>query len=225
MVKVVIFDLDDTLIPERKFIESGYNHIANLISKNFNLEHDIVFNLLMGTFEKKSTFVFNRVLEKLDIKYNENYISKLVSEYRNHKPNITVYPDVLPSLNYLRENDIKLGIISDGYYNSQFNKLEAININYYFEHIILTDKLGKKYWKPHTKSFKIMQGFFDVDYAEMIYIGDNIEKDFVAPNRLGMKSVIIKRDNSIYSNLNWGKYDSIHYPMHSINQLTDIVFW
>ncbi len=33
-IKVVAFDLDDTLIPEALFIKSGVRHIANIINKS-----------------------------------------------------------------------------------------------------------------------------------------------------------------------------------------------
>ena len=42
--------------------------------------------------------------------------------------------------------------------------------------VILTEELGRKYWKPHPKAFKIMREKLDVEFHEMVYVGDNPEK-------------------------------------------------
>ena len=35
--------------------------------------------------------------------------------------------------------------------------------------------------------------------SQIIYVGDNITKDFQAPKQLGMKCLYIKNDNGIYN--------------------------
>lgn len=44
-----------------------------------------------------------------------------------------------------------------------------------------------------------MKDYFNVKYEEMIYIGDNESKDFISPEKLGMKWLKIFRKNSIYN--------------------------
>ena len=44
-----------------------------------------------------------------------------------------------------------------------------------------------------------MKKKLNFNYDEMIYIGDNILKDFITSNELGIITVQIKREDSIYS--------------------------
>lgn len=69
----------------------------------------------------------------------------------------------------------------------------------YIDHIIITDELGGiEYRKPNEKAFVQMKAHFSVDYAEMCYVGDNIKKDFIVPEKLGMKSIWFQNKDGLY---------------------------
>ena len=198
MVKAVIFDLDDTLISEQQYIESGYSHIATILSEKFQKDEKTIFTELMDLFNENPTNVFNRLLSGNGIDYSQEMIINLVQEYRNHMPNIKFYDDVFPCLEMLKEKGIKVGIITDGYANSQRKKLNALNAHYYFEEIIITDELGREFWKPHPKAFELMKNKFNVEFDEMIYVGDNPEKDFYISEIYPIITVRIQRGSSVY---------------------------
>ena len=65
-------------------------------------------------------------------------------------------------------------------------------------HKIFTDQLGREFWKPHPRAFELITHWLDVDYDEAVYIADNPNKDFIAPNKLGMHSLRIKRHAGIH---------------------------
>ena len=198
MVKAVIFDLDDTLISEKQYIESGYSHIASILSEKFQIDEKTLFAELMDLFNENPTNVFNRLLSGNGIDYSQEMIINLVQEYRNHLPNIKFYDDVLPCLEMLKEKGIEVGIITDGYANAQRKKLSALNAHYYFEKIIVTDELGREFWKPHPKAFELMKDKFNVEFDEMIYVGDNPEKDFYISEIYPIITVRIQRESSVY---------------------------
>jgi len=226
MVKAVIFDLDDTLISERDYIISGYRHVAELLSPALKIDKDILFSDMMELFEYSSNNVFNRLLEKYKLKYSDQMITDLVNEYRSHFPSIKFYNDVLPCLQELKAAKIKTGIITDGYAVAQRQKLKAVEAYKYFDEILITDELGREYWKPHSKAFILMKERLGFDYDEMIYVGDNILKDFVTPNELGLVSILIRRRNSIYSNIT-NSISAINYipkiEIESFAELIDII--
>lgn len=199
MIKAVIFDLDDTLISEREYIESGYKHISKLINNEYGIGYNEVYLNLMNLHNQTSKYVFNRFFDKYKIAYSQETIMKLVWEYRKHIPCINFYNDVIPCIELLKLKNIKLGIITDGYKESQKLKLNAVRAENYFDEIIITDELGSEYWKPHPKSFEIMKERFNVEFNEMIYIGDNPEKDFYISKIYPIKTVRIVRDG-IYLN-------------------------
>jgi putative hydrolase of the HAD superfamily len=194
MVKAVIFDLDDTLISEKEYIKSGYRHIAGIIEDRFAMDKNQVFDDLMSFFKVSPLNVFNRLYDKYQIEYSKEMILDLVKEYRGHFPDIKFYEDVLTCLSELKGLGIKVGIITDGYAIAQRQKLKAVQADKYFDEIIVTDELGRDYWKPHPKAFELMKEKFKVNFDEMIYVGDNPEKDFYISRTYPIKTVRILRD-------------------------------
>lgn len=205
MIKAVLFDLDDTLFPEKQYIESGFKHIARQMSKRTGTGDGVLFRMLMDIFDKGAKNVFNKLLEQLDISYDERDIQRMISEYRNHAPDISFYPDVLPCLDELGRNNIKTGIITDGYLESQRQKLKALNCAEYFNEIIITEELGRAYWKPHPRSFKMMGEKLNVRFDEMMYVGDNPEKDFYVGERLDIFTVRIIREDACHGDKKYYK--------------------
>ncbi len=198
MIKAVIFDLDDTLISERQYIESGYNYIAKLLSKKLNMNKDLIYERLLILLNDSPNKVFDRLLEYFKVAYTRDTILDLVKEYHNHVPTINFYDDVIPVITTIKQAGIKLGIISDGYVTTQTNKLNVLNAQKYFDKIILTDTLGKEYWKPNPLAFEMMKDYFGIEFNEMVYVGDNPKKDFYIKKNYPIKTVRVLRKNSIY---------------------------
>jgi len=224
MVKAVVFDLDDTLISEKEYIKSGYCHIAEIIEGRFSIDKNQVFDDLMNLFRVSPLNVFNRLYDKYQIEYSKEMILDLVKEYRWHFPDIQFYDDVLTCLSELNKSGIKVGIITDGYTITQRQKLKALKADEYFDEIIVTDELGRDYWKPNPKAFELMKEKLKVNFDEMIYVGDNLKKDFISPNRLGMLSIAIKREDGVYTLLdNVIAEQKPHYTIEKLNQLYSLL--
>ena len=222
MIKAVVFDLDDTLISEREYIKSGFNTVCRKISSDYNLDYKTINKLINDLFNEDHKEVFNRLLDLLNIEYELSYVKELVNLYRNHLPDITLYEDASYILNYLLNEGYKLGIITDGYAVAQRQKLKALDIENIFDCIIVTDELGREYWKPHKKSYQIMKEKLNVEFDEMMYVGDNINKDFVTANKLFIKTVFILRNNGIYFQ-KANEIDDGYYALFKINSLNNIV--
>ena len=222
MVKAVIFDLDDTLILEKDYIISGFKHIAKLMCIKTGINENQLLHDLMDLYEENPKQVFNRLYEKYNMVYTDEMITELVNEYRCHLPDIRYYDDVLPCLNALKESGIKTGIITDGYEVSQRQKLKVIDADKYFDAIILTDELGREYWKPHPRPFEIMKHKLDVEFDEMVYVGDNPEKDFYISRFYPIKTVRINR-NGIYTNKAYYKGVRETFYIKNMQELLNIL--
>ena len=186
------------MISEKEYIKSGYRHIAEIISEQNRLNKELgdkhlIYEVLIQLFDASPKNVFNRLLDKLEVPYTKDDILDLVKAYREHKPNIQFYPDVLPCLEQLKKRGIKTGIITDGYVSTQKNKLIALGADRYFNFIIVTDELGREYWKPDPRAFEIMRDKLEVSFDEMIYIGDNPEKDFYIGSIFPIQTVRLVR--------------------------------
>lgn len=221
--KAVVFDLDDTLISERQYIQSGFKHISKLLSTRLDKSEFELYNLLTKLFEESSEMVFNRLLDTFQCNYSKDEILELVNEYRTHKPLINFFDDVLPCIKYLKSKGIKTGIITDGYKNSQRQKLTVLKANNYFDKIIVTDELGKHFWKPHPKSFEIMKDYLNIKYKELVYVGDNPNKDFYIGSIYPICTVRIKRDTGIYTHNNYYKGIKEDITISSLNEIIELL--
>lgn len=222
MIKAVVFDLDDTLTPEMDFVRSGFKHVSIELSAVLKQPKLSIFNELLRLFDMKPTYVFNRLLDSCSIIYEDKLIQHLVEEYRSHTPEISFYSDVITCTSYLNSKKIKLGIISDGYLETQKSKVSALNAEMIFEHIILTDELGSEFWKPSPKAFHLMREKMNVNFSEMIYIGDNPTKDFYVSELLPIKTIRILR-NGIYKNHSYYMNVRESVSINTLNELCEMI--
>jgi putative hydrolase of the HAD superfamily len=198
-IQAVVFDLDDTLISEKQYVTSGFRVVSRFVSDRFGIDESAVFDTLHQLFAADSKRVFNRMFEELRIPYQEDDIRRLIELYRNHNPQIEFFDDVIPCLTYLRNHGVKTGVITDGYKVTQWKKLKAVSAEIWFDHIIVTDELGKDFWKPHPYPFELMAEKLGVQFNQMMYVGDNPEKDFYIRSVYPVITVRIVRDGSIYA--------------------------
>lgn len=186
--KGVIFDLDDTLYSEKAYIKSGYKSVSDYLGGGY--EQQLWNYFIQG---KKTIDELAKALER------ESEKNKLLEIYRTHKPNIHFYDGVEDLFRKLRHKGIKIGIITDGRPDGQKNKIEALDLKKYVDDIIITDELGgTQFRKPNDISFRIIQNRWRLPFEQIIYVGDNIEKDFQAPRQLGISCVYLKNRDGLY---------------------------
>lgn len=197
MIKVIAFDLDDTLYSEREYVLSGFGAVSKLIEGRFGIKdfYPVLIEIFNGGERKKT---FDITLKRFGIKYDEALVQDMVNHYRAHFPNIRPYDDVVPTLQHLRQKH-HLGLITDGYLQVQKKKMRALNIQRLFERIIYTDEYGKNYWKPSPLPYRLVMKHFSVEGNKCAYVGDNLEKDFIAPNQMDWLTIQIKRKEGQYS--------------------------
>lgn len=207
-IKGVIFDLDDTLYSEKEYVKSGYKAVSDYLGGGYE-------NQLWSYFETGKPAI-DELLKELK---RENEKQKCLKIYRGHKPDIHLYPGVRELLDELKSRGIKVGIITDGRPEGQRNKLEALGLE---EDVIITDELGGvQFRKPCDIAFRILQVKWRLHPSEIVYVGDNIEKDFQAPQQLGMKGMrILNADSMYFADI---RNNSYARAIKSINELYAII--
>lgn len=189
--KVVVFDLDDTLYKEIDFLKSGYRKVADYVGRHVRLSsNDIYYNLLSWYSRGENAFA----------KLNETYgleilIKEYLDIYRFHQPNITLSEDTKAALTRLKEAGVLMGIITDGREETQKNKIIALGLTEWISDDLVFINEEQKYFKPNHWSYdRMMLKCFEKSVepdADFYYVGDNPEKDFLAPNELGWTSICL----------------------------------
>lgn len=197
----VIFDLDDTLVLELDFIKSGFQAVAQWLKRNFRISAPKADQLLLDLYYQEKKGVFDRFLSLYNI--NEpGIVEEMVSVYKTHFPRLRFLPDAQFVVDTLKKRGSKLGIITDGDPVTQQNKIRAAQGDKYFDVIIFSDLYGIENRKPSPVPYLVCLNQLGItDYEKAVYVGDNLGKDFVTPNRLGMLTVQIIRKEGIYGAL------------------------
>lgn len=180
---VLVFDLDDTLYEEKTFVYSGFTEVANWISFMSNGKTTEILNFMLDDLSINGRGkIFNNVLERYFIKTKRN-IRKCISIYRMHKPDIKLDFEVLNLLIELRK-EFKLYIVTDGNKLVQNNKIKSLNLEKYVDKGFITHRYGLAASKPSLKCFEIIKHMENIDWQDLVYIGDNPNKDFVNLNKV-----------------------------------------
>lgn len=195
MIKAVVFDLDDTLYPEAQFVTSGFDAVDSWLAAQ-EVMRDFSSYAMELFHQGRRGNIFNLVLDQLGIAYDDALIQSMVRVYREHEPTIEPFEDALSVLRDLSCH--WLGLISDGFYISQRNKLNSLGLQTFFDFVVLTDQYGRDCWKPNPFAFKMIMEKTGFSAEEHVYVADNPGKDFVAPNALGWKTVQVKRLSGEY---------------------------
>ncbi len=183
--KVVCFDLDDTLYKEKDFVKSAFKKVATYVAYMSHVEAEEVYKLMLASFEKGEP-AFQKINETLGTNIPMETFLKM---YREHKPDIRLAGNVLSTLTALKEKGFTLGLISDGRSITQRNKIDALELERFFpdENIVISEEFGSE--KPSEDNYRYFMGKYPS--AQFAYIGDNVKKDFVTPNRLGWISICL----------------------------------
>lgn len=189
-IKGVIFDLDDTLYSEKQYVRSGYKKIGQFLAR------EDAEDKLWRYFEAGNPAI-DAYLEEIGEEHKKSECLKI---YREQIPDITLYDGVVNLIKELKNKNIKVGIITDGRPEGQKNKLKALGLDVLIEDIIITDELGGiQFRKPCDIAFRIMQNRWRLPYEQIIYVGDNPNKDFQACKQLGMRWKYFRNIEGLYS--------------------------
>lgn len=192
-IQAVLWDLDDTLYAEKAYVQSGFRAVAACIP-----QVEQAYDKLWAAFEKGLPAI-DTVLHDAGLQ-TEEMKSACLRAYRQHTPDIRVYDGVREALGTLRQKQIKTAILTDGRPEGQRAKLQALGLSGAVDEILITDELGgAAFRKPCDIAFRILQKKLGVPFENMLYIGDNPRKDFVAPAMLGMQALWFHNPDGLYA--------------------------
>jgi putative hydrolase of the HAD superfamily len=201
-IQAVIFDLDDTLYPERAYVLSGFQAVAAWLEGRLTLPEGQAFAELQELFEAGVRGdTFNRWLagHNLPADGPRGLLAGMIQAYRSHDPVLVPYPEVPALLARLINARCRLGLVSDGYLDVQQRKLAALGLAGCFQAIVFSDQWGRDAWKPSPRPFLAALEQLAVEVRAAAYVADNPLKDFLGARQLGMYTVRVRRAGGEYA--------------------------
>jgi len=189
----ILFDLDDTLYPEKQYIYQGFWAVAQYFQSKYRLEATKVYLELVFIFKKQSKRVFDDFLKENNIDEDPRYI---VNIYRSAKRNLSLYSDVLENLKFQKKIGNKLILVTNGHSEVQKGKIRNLKLAEYFDDIFILDNFGKEYWKPSVLIFDNIYDKYKGDLADYIFVG-NGQEDLEFAKKIGIRFIFVDRENSV----------------------------
>ena len=100
-----------------------------------------------------------------------------------------LFPHAIEVLEYLRNKDYALHLITNGFETTQHSKLKHSGLTDFFEKVITSE--GSNSLKPHKQIFDYALSKTGAAKKESIMLGDDIEADIVGAKNAGIDQVYI----------------------------------
>ena len=201
MIQAVLFDLDGTLLDRRQsleqFIHDQYNRFASHLMSIETFEYCSRFLALDNNGYTWKDKVYATLLSEYNITtlMQEQLLHDYITNFQHH---CIPFQNMHKLLQRLTQQNIKIGIITNGFTDFQMNNLRALNIHTYTNTILVSEAEGIK--KPHPEIFERALKKLDVKATECLYVGDHPKNDVLGSEQVGILGVW-KRDSF------WGDFE------------------
>lgn len=190
MIKAAVFDLDGTLLNRdatlKKFINDQHQRLHKILG-HINQEQYLSRFIELD----KYGYVWkDKVYQQLITEFGITGMSwqQLLDDYLAHFPAHCVpFPKLIPMLEELKRNGIRIGMITNGYTAFQSSNIRALGIEPYFDAILISEK--EELRKPDKRIFERAMDRLGSKASEAIFVGDHPLSDVEGSATAGMISV------------------------------------
>jgi phosphoglycolate phosphatase len=185
-IKLIIFDLDGTLVDAYPAIIKSFNYTMQRL--NYPIQNASVIRRAVGLGDENLLRPFIKTKD----------LNKTISLYRRHHKRALLtgsrlFPQVNKILGYLKNKGYKLAIASNRPTKFSWILIKHLRLESYFDYVLCADRL--RHIKPHPEILnKIMQKFSARPW-QTIYIGD-MTIDAQAGRRAKVKTIIVTTGSS-----------------------------
>ncbi|MDR6612339.1 HAD family hydrolase [Leifsonia sp. 1010] len=214
-IRVVLFDLDDTLFAHRTAVEAGILRYAESLGPPYgtaeadevvtlwhDLEEEHYHSYLAGRldFEGQRQARARDFAARHGVELDDAQASAWFADYFEHYVAAwSLHDDALPALDALQAAlpGVRFGLITNGDLAFQGRKVEAVGLDARMEHLIASGEVGVA--KPDSAIFHAACGAFGVRADQAAYVGDRLRTDAIASARAGLTGVWLNRRNAVPS--------------------------
>ena len=176
-IRTILFDLDGTLIDTNELIIASFTHTIEQYAGRPYTREEIL------------DFIGPPLRESL-AKVNPDKVEEMVETYRkhnieNHNSYVKAYDGVVETIQTLKDQGYKLGIVTTKMRNTVQMGLELTNLDGLFETVITLDDVSNA--KPHPEPIVKALNNLDAQASEALMVGDNTH-DIEAGQNAGTKT-------------------------------------
>jgi haloacid dehalogenase superfamily, subfamily IA, variant 3 with third motif having DD or ED/haloacid dehalogenase superfamily, subfamily IA, variant 1 with third motif having Dx(3-4)D or Dx(3-4)E len=203
-IKAVLFDVDETLFDRVWAQKAVLALIVQQLPQVFStfppervlaafLKSDQIYTDMFnsgaaseGSRDKRSLLF----LQLLGI--DEKYTATISELYVRDYPAVQAHVDgAIPVVKEL-SHKFKLGVVSNGFTDVQYRKLENMGLRDLFSCVVLSEEFGIR--KPDSRIFHRAATLLHMQPQECLYVGDSYANDVIGAKNAGMQACWLNRD-------------------------------
>jgi len=212
MIKLVIFDLDGTLVNAYPAISLSVNYTLNTLGFASRPNNEIKRTVGGGDRKLMAHYVGEKLADKAIAIYRAHHTKAL-----KVKGKVKLLPGAWGILKLLKGKGYKLAIASNR--PTKFTRiiLRVLGVLKLFDVVLCADRADKP--KPYPDMLWAIAKRFDLDRKEVLYVGD-MTIDVNCARRAGVRMVAVPTGSSSKKEL---KYLNPWRIISKMNQLKDVI--
>lgn len=203
--RLVIFDLDDTLIDFASTRLCAHDQLAVALTAEsidaaaYIQAHTEVDRPLFVMFEQgritRAEYRlrrFHEPFERLKLRPRDGlvaHLNKIFMDCVNDSPQL--YDDVWPVLDALKKLSVRTAILTNGPSDGQRRKLMATGLGDKVDLFAIGEEIG--FSKPHPASYRAVTSQLDADHARTWMVGDSPALDYDGALQAGLSALLLDR--------------------------------
>lgn len=196
--RFVFFDLDNTLLDHDSAEAAAQNDLYNStpelqevsledwLNTYKSINHKLWLRYQKGEIDRHQLQEsrFKDSMEELGILPDQSAEigSAYMQFYRNHWTWVDGARHALEEV----ANSYPIGIVTNGFLETQQKKIEDMGLGQYTDIFIITEEIGVM--KPHQKVFDVATEKAGVDRQEILYVGDSYSSDIIGGRNAGWRT-------------------------------------
>jgi putative hydrolase of the HAD superfamily len=186
----VLFDLDDTLYPRRRFVLSGFAAVAAHVERFWGIPASASFAVLAGATRRAPGRELQALVAGFDLP--PWLVPQLVEVIRAHPPRLRLPAASARVLGTLRTG-WRLGIVTNGPPDVQARKVKALGLAALVDTVVYAQGVGRGVGKPDRAVFVEAARRVGVRPALAVFVGDDPVADIAGARHAGMSAVHVQR--------------------------------
>ena len=202
-LKAIIFDLDETLFPQKPWILKKLSMLHDELKIEKVTKDKFVDTGLRLLEEGHRADLLDRLVELFKLPSD-----KMIPTYRNLVPDTREYPDVKPVLSELKSQGYLIGLLTDNPPLSQKQKLQSTGLENFFDAIHFTKESG--FEKPDPQGFMQIRKKLNVEANECCMVGDHLYKDIIGGHNAGFAALCWLQRSGAMFNFDVTQFRKLH---------------
>lgn len=190
-LRCVLFDLDETLYPERRFLLSGCRAVAVALESVRGVPRRESFTFMQYWIRRHGRA---HVLQALCRHYvlPRTWVEDMVAIIRRHQPDIRLPSASVDVLESLRAANLRIGVVTNGAPDVQRRKVAALGLAPLVDAVIYGEEHAPG-GKPHPAVFARALLRLQVPAAATAFVGDHPVNDVWGAASAGLQTVWLTR--------------------------------